>query len=1307
HRANFRLVDRAPEFTPVTVQHVLVEEEGVVWANVDVSQRGEVPLTSLQGFYTLPTGWRYIEGSATLDGIASVPEQSPFGLIWQLDAEKTTQRIRLAMRGGGESGMKEAVAYARFASSGTAKGRTELASINIQDTLKELRDQRSFTMQLKFATRQALLPEQELFKLNELVHSLGGLVIRELIVEGHTDNIPIAKRNRQEFADNMALSTARAIFVAEYLQEQLQLDDHVVMALGKGDIEPIASNVTGKGRKKNRRVVLKIRADKISHDFSSALKDKSAEASGKAEASWDEEEIAALPTFEVKTKGIISPADGMGLPSAIAAVRIVLDSSLKAELALDGEVIGEDRIGFKQEDENTGLTTYTYIGVDFGKPGKHVLSLKGLGPFGNARYEETISVVRTGELAKIKLVESAENIADGKTPVRFRLVLLDQTGVAINGGLELRQMGGDLSPIQQLHISPLLVENAQAIRVDAEGWVTMAAVNQSGMHHVSLAYNKVQENIEIYVKPESREWIMVGFGEGTLGFNELSGAVQPITNADEQDAFYQDGRVAFYAKGKLKGDFLLTLAYDTLAKTETEKNSRFGDIDPSVMYTVYGDMSQQQFDAVSSEKLYLKIEKDTFYALFGDYNTGLNSTELSRYSRVFTGLKSEMHDDALGFTAFVTQTSQTMVRDDIQGNGTSGLYSLSRSNLMSNSETIRIETMDRFKSEVVLNTTTLTRHLDYDIDYLLGTVWFKQPVLSKDSNLNPIMIRVEYESDDLTDQFTTAGGRVYVQPSEDMEIGGTFITEGRLGGSNTLNGVDLKIQINQDVEIRAEAASTENGQVLGSAWKVESRLTSKDVSGLAYIRQQEDAFGLGQQPTSENATLKMGADGQWRLDQDNSINAEVFRQETTNTGAVRDMAHVQYNKQIEAYKMRAGVRANRDQDGAGSVTESTLGNVGATTQITNRLSARADHEQALSQNNGVDFPTRSSVGLDYRITAATSLSATQEWTQGQFQDTTSTRLGVNSQPWNGAQMSASYEQQLAEDGKRSFANAGLLQTWKINQALSVSASVDQTKVLTHKTPVQLNLNAPVATGGDDFTAYSLGADYRPGSWVWTNRVEYRISDLSTHRGGSVGLQGSPMDALAMQLSLRWQQDDLANGEQRVVSDASLRAAWRPSYDALMLLNRFDVRQNEHTGGTFESKSLRYINNMTANWQSTAAWQLRVNHGIKLSQETLAANSWSGLTDLLGVQWIYDFNEDWDVSVHTAALRVRHLNNYQPNAGLAVGHNMFDNFWLSMGYNFVGFYDADFAAAEYARKGVFMRFRFKFDQNSLEDMLKQN
>jgi hypothetical protein len=39
----------------------------------------------------------------------------------------------------------------------------------------------------------------------------------------------------------------------------------------------------------------------------------------------------------------------------------------------------------------------------------------------------------------------------------------------------------------------------------------------------------------------------------------------------------------------------------------------------------------------------------------------------------------------------------------------------------------------------------------------------------------------------------------------------------------------------------------------------------------------------------------------------------------------------------------------------------------------------------------------------------------------------------------------------------------------------------------------------------------------------------------------------------------------------------------------------------------------------------------------------------------------------------------------------------------VGYNFKGYYDQDFTAAHYTAQGMFLRFRFKFDQDTVKAM----
>ena len=70
-------------------------------------------------------------------------------------------------------------------------------------------------------------------------------------IEGHTDNQPI---RHSTWADNAALSVARAKAVAEYFIEHHHVDGSRLIVSGHGEEQPIASNETAAGRQKNRRV---------------------------------------------------------------------------------------------------------------------------------------------------------------------------------------------------------------------------------------------------------------------------------------------------------------------------------------------------------------------------------------------------------------------------------------------------------------------------------------------------------------------------------------------------------------------------------------------------------------------------------------------------------------------------------------------------------------------------------------------------------------------------------------------------------------------------------------------------------------------------------------------------------------------------------------------------------------------------------------------------------------------------------------------------------------------------------------------
>lgn len=136
----------------------------------------------------------------------------------------------------------------------------------------------------------------------------------------------------------------------------------------------------------------------------------------------------------------------------------------------------------------------------------------------------------------------------------------------------------------------------------------------------------------------------------------------------------------------LGDEWLLTLSYDSDRIGSLSNNKLFNTIDPAKYYTLYGDTSKQQYEAQSSKPLYVKLERDKFYALFGDFQTNLNAEKLARYNRSITGFKSELKGDKYEFNIFLADTNQAYVKDELRGDCTSGLYKLSAKNIVINSK---------------------------------------------------------------------------------------------------------------------------------------------------------------------------------------------------------------------------------------------------------------------------------------------------------------------------------------------------------------------------------------------------------------------------------------------------------------------------------------------------------------------------------------------------------------------------------------------------------------------------------------------
>ena len=107
--------------------------------------------------------------------------------------------------------------------------------------------------QVFFDSGRATLKPEGKKVLRKIGDTLKGYENKLIRVVGYTDNVPVAKALQNKFPTNWELSVERATTVVRFLQDVGVPPDRMV-ASGRGEYSPVASNDTPEGRQKNRRI---------------------------------------------------------------------------------------------------------------------------------------------------------------------------------------------------------------------------------------------------------------------------------------------------------------------------------------------------------------------------------------------------------------------------------------------------------------------------------------------------------------------------------------------------------------------------------------------------------------------------------------------------------------------------------------------------------------------------------------------------------------------------------------------------------------------------------------------------------------------------------------------------------------------------------------------------------------------------------------------------------------------------------------------------------------------------------------------
>jgi hypothetical protein len=433
------------------------------------------------------------------------------------------------------------------------------------------------------------------------------------------------------------------------------------------------------------------------------------------------------------------------------------------------------------------------------------------------RFDETkmatLSLAEVREVGGVgpNVVSGGDTTATRSIPVYGGTVTV--SGASIAPGTSLAVMG-------------------ETVTTDAEGRFVLDRILPTGDHVIDIVMAQPDGKLVSFrrdVNIPTNEWFYVGLADLTVGTRWGDGA---LTDAkpEEFDNVYYKGRAAFYLKGKIRGEYLLTAAADSgegplsemlTGLLSTDPQAVLRRIDPSQYYPVYGDDSQLLDDAPTSGKLYVRLERGPSHVMWGNFRTTIGDASILRTQRSLYGASTHLETDAVTTrgepaaqaSAYLAQPQTVAARDVLRGTGGSA-YVLRRQDMVPGSEIITIEVVNAITGAVV-QTRRLRPGVDYTINYMQGLVILAQPLSSsrvgagavQSSQPDVVNLAVQYEyqptGGQVSDYAFGASGSTWL--GDHLRVGAVALSETSSKGEDlTVVGVNARVQADEASFIEAE-----------------------------------------------------------------------------------------------------------------------------------------------------------------------------------------------------------------------------------------------------------------------------------------------------------------------------------------------------------------------------------------------------------------------------------------------------------------------------------------------------------------------
>lgn len=1059
-----------------------------------------------------------------------------------------------------------------------------------------------------------------------------------------------------------------------------------------------------------------------------------------------EEQIIKLDN----TLDFIDLKDKDTLPIAQANIRVKGMLGVTFRLTVNGIVVSERRIGKRSKLADKQMEAWEFIGVEF-RAGNNSVKVEQLDLAGNVRGEKSINVIAPDLLGKLELDLPAVAVADGNTPVQMKLRLTDNNGVPVTARTQVT-----LESDRGRWITEDLNKTEPGVQLFVEGGsadIALMPPSQPCDGSIIISTGLISREVKIGFLPELRPLIGSGILEGILDLRRLANG--SLTKARPKDAFEKElsnfasssdngklrtsGRAAFFFKGSIQGKYLLTTAYDSDKNTHERL---FRDIRPDQYYPIYGDSATKGFDAQSSSRLYVRVDKDKSYLLYGDYTTAGNTDvrQITQYNRSLTGIKGHYEDERFNVTGFYSRSSSIQVVEELPANGTSGPYTLNQisNNYLENSERVEIIVRDRNQSSVILASTVQARFSDYNIDPLSKRLLFRGPVPSMDENLNPQYIRVTYETGTNGiggvgggPKFGIAGVDAQVKVIDTVQLGVIGIDDENPANKAQMGGVTAVVKLGDNTVINGEFAHTET-DLKGSAnaERVEIRHDGETLKARAQYTNTEARFS-NQSSFSTPGRTEIPATAEYRLTPNTKLKGEaIYSTDNVNGGDRKGIVGNVITRIADGVDLELGMRASVTNGTIGSnscvsylssitnnctpTSESKIGQQirnelltvrgKITTQVpwVDGLQAYVEAEQDVRDSQkrllalGSNYQLNEKTRLYGRYQLASTLGS--QFNLNSYAPNNVGLIGIESAYMKGGNLYNEYRLRDGQSGREASTALGLRNTWLLDEGLRLGAGFESTR--TFNGIAGNNSNALVGTleyfknpryrtsaslelrksDTSDSLLNTLALSYKiDKDWSFLGRNLFSIMD---NQGSGVVLQ------TRQQLGLAYREVD--------ANVWNFLGRYEHKYESGILSSGV---MGGTLGSAVDTETDTHIVSGHINYQANADVILSGRYAAKV-----ADTRYLGLSSLYWAQLIYgratwDFLPDWDASLQAGGYLGKG-GTTQYALGAEIGYQVVHNLWLSVGYNVSGISDTDLTSNAYLDSGVYVRGRFKFDENTL-------